>query len=265
MRSGLILLGLVVATAPAAAEKRLKHHTPGVQEDEINTKAEVEPSVAAGALLPWSVGARHERLGMLLGGYGGADLSKRAPVMAGTLDATLFERVTLRASMTNVGQSNLLRPNVGLLFDAMRSETSGVDLAVGGEYEFVGWTGVPTLLTRAALGGNVGALRVQTDAGFGLGLEQQQRYGQLGASGMTQVAKALYVGVDSRARMNLQRDATMDQTGQPDWDIQAGPVATLALGRIALTATGGVSAWKQMMHEHAKVGPIGALGLHAAF
>jgi hypothetical protein len=117
MRTGLILLTVAVAAPPAAAEKR---RTPGVQEDEINIPAEAESTVAAGTLLPWSIGARHERQGILLGAYGGVDLAKRAPVMAGTFDATLIERITLHTTMTNVGMSNLLRPSVGVLIDVTR-------------------------------------------------------------------------------------------------------------------------------------------------
>lgn len=266
MRTGLILLGLAVATTPAAAEKRLKHHTPGVQEDEINVKAEVEPTVAAGTLLPWSVGARHERQGILIGGYGGADMAKRAPVMAGTLDATLLERVTLHTTMTNVGMSNMLRPSVGVLFDVARSENNGVDVAVGGDYEWVGFNGVPSAVARTAIGTNAGSLRLQGNAAFGLGLERHERFGQLGVSGLTPVAQSLYVGLDSRARVDLERgDVTMEPSGELDWDMQAGPVATLALGRFAVSATGGVSAWKQRTHDEAKVGAVGAVGVGAAF
>ena len=244
------------------ADKRRR--TPGVQEDEINIPAEAESTVAAGTLLPWSVGARHARQGILLGGYGGVDFAKRSPVMNGTLDATLIDRITLHATMTNVGMSDLLRPGVGLLFDVMRVEETGLDLALGGEYEVVGFNGVPAAVARTAIGGYAGSLRLQGNAAFGLGLQQQERYGQLGLSGIAPVAESLYVGLDSRARVDLERD-DMEPSGELDWDMQAGPVATLAIGRFAVSATGGVSAWKQRTHEQAKVGAVGAVGVGAAF
>lgn len=263
MRTRLIVTAVVVASTPALAE--IKRRTPGVQEDEITQKAEIEDTVAAGTALPFTVGARHERSGMLMYGYGGADLAKRAPVMLGVLDATLIDRVTLRGTMTNVGMSNTLRPSVGLMFDVARaSEYGGVDLAVGGDYELVGFNGVSSVLTRAAVGGDIGALRVQGNAGFGLGLEQGERYGDLRLSGLHPVASSLYVGIDSRARMDLERDA-MEPTGELDWDMQAGPVATMTLGRFAIMANGGVSAWKQRSHDTAKVGASGSLGLGAVF
>ena len=104
-----------------------------------------------------------------------ADLAKRAPVMLGTLDATLVDRVTIHATMANIGMSNTLKPNVGVMFDVARNaEYGGLDLAVGGDYEFVGFNGVSALLTRAAVGADIGELRLQGNAGFGLGLEQRR-------------------------------------------------------------------------------------------
>jgi len=260
-----MIVGLALVATPAAAEKRLKHHTPGVQEDEIQTKAEIDDTVAAGTVLPYTVGARHERPGMLIFGYGGADQAKRAPVMLGTLDATLIDRVTIHATMTNVGMSNVLKPNVGMMFDVARgAEYGGVDLALGGDYEFVGFNGVPTLLSRAAIGGDIGELRLQGNAGFGLGIEEGERYGTVALSGLHPVAQSLYVGLDSRARIDLERDA-MEPTGEMDWDMQAGPVATLALGRFAVMANGGMSAWKLRSQSTAKVGVTGSVGLGAVF
>lgn len=260
-----MILGLALVATPAVAEGRLKHHTPGVQEDELQVKAEIEDTVAAGTVLPFTVGARHERPGMLLFGYGGGDLAKRAPVMLGTLDATLVDRVTIHATMTNVGMSNVLKPNVGMMFDVARNaEYGGIDLALGGDYEFVGFNGVPTLLTRAAIGGDIGELRLQGNAGFGLGIEEGERYGDLRLSGLHPVAQSLYVGLDSRARIDLERDA-MEPSGEMDWDLTAGPVATLALGRFAVMANGGVSAWKLRSQETSKVGVTGSVGLGAVF
>jgi hypothetical protein len=255
------LVSILLVATPALAGRR---HTPGVQEDEIDRPSEVEPSVAAGTLLPYSIGARHERQGILIGGYGGFDQAKRAPVMAGTLAATFIERVTLRAVATNAGMSDRLTPTVGVLFDLLRESEVGLDLAVGGDYEHESWSTTPGVVTHAVLGKTIGLTRLQANAGFGLGIERGERYGDLRLSGLHPVAQQLYAGIDSRARVDLERD--MDEpSGELDWDVQAGPVVTLALGRFALSATGGVSAWKQRTADNAKVGAVGSLGVGAAF
>lgn len=255
-----IVATLLVATPALAGPRR----TPGVQEDEIDRPSEIAPSVAAGTFLPWTVGARHERQGILIGGYGGFDQAKRAPVMAGVLDATFIENITFRAVAMNAGMSDQLVPTVGVLVDILRGSDGGLDLALGGDYELEGWSRVPALVTRAAAGATLGLTRVQANAAFGLGLEQGERYGDLRLSGLHPVAEALYAGVDTRARIDLERD--MDEpSGELEWDVQAGPVVTLAVGRFAVSATGGVSAWKARSGDQAKVGAIGSLGVGAAF
>jgi hypothetical protein len=152
-----------------------------------------------------------------------------------------------------------------MLFDVARaSDYGGVDLAVGGDYEMYGYNSVPAVATRAVLGGNIGELRLQANAGFGLGLERGERYGDLRLSGLHPVAQALYAGIDSRARIDLERD-DMEPSSELDWDTQAGPMVQLALGRFAVSATGGVSAWKLRSTETAKVGAVGSLGVGAVF
>lgn len=257
----LAIVAMLLVATPALAGPR---HTPGVQEDEIDRPSEIAPSVAAGTFLPWTVGARHERQGILIGGYGGFDQAKRAPVMAGVIDATFIENITFRAVAMNAGMSDQLVPTVGVLVDILRESNGAFDLALGGDYEVEGWSRVPALVTRAAAGTTLGLTRVQANAAFGLGLEEGERYGDLRLSGLHPVAEALYAGVDTRARIDLERD--MDEpSGELEWDVQAGPVVTLAVGRFAVSATGGVSAWKARTGEQAKVGAIGSLGVGAAF
>src|SRR5688500_2297282 len=73
----------------------------GVQEEDIIPESEIRDSVAAGELLPWTVAARHVRLGMLAKSYGGYDAAKATPVMIGSREATLIDRRTLRATAAN--------------------------------------------------------------------------------------------------------------------------------------------------------------------
>src|SRR5262245_10214407 len=100
-------LGNFVSFVALAGAPALALAGNGVTEDELKRPTDVDPQVAAGELLPFSIGARHERQGMLISSYGGFDASKRAPIMLGTLDATFIENVTLRAMAANVGESDL--------------------------------------------------------------------------------------------------------------------------------------------------------------
>jgi hypothetical protein len=252
------LLGLFIAT-PALARPG-----DGVKEEDLVTKSEIRDSVAAGELLPWTIAATHVRLGMLVKSYGGFDAAKSTPVMSGTLEASLIDRVTLRATASNPGMSEQLAPGVGLMLDVTREEHTGLDLAVGGDYEHLGWQHSPALITRVAAGSTAGALRLQGNAGFGLATSGGERYGDLRLSGLHPVAEGVYAGIDTRARVDLERDSEVS-TGELDWDMQAGPVAQLAVGRWSVSATGGVSAWKLRSREEARVGAIGAVGVGAVF
>lgn len=253
------LLGLLVAT-PALARPG-----DGVKEEDLIPKSEIRDSVEHGELMPWSVAARHVRLGMLVNTYGGWDAAKQAPVMTGTLEASLFERLTLRASTTNPGMSDQMHPSFGVLFDVAHQEDAGIDVAFGGDYDLEGWNRNPALVTRVAAGSTAGLTRLQANAAFGLATNgSSERYGDLRLSGLRPVAEGLYVGLDSRARLDLERSGE-EPTGELDWDTQAGPVATLALGRWAVSATGGVSAWKLRSRDEAKVGAMGAVGVGAVF
>jgi hypothetical protein len=258
MRLGTCLLALLL-TSPALARPG-----DGVKPEDIAPTSEIKDTVEAGALLPWSVSARHPRQGMLIHSYGGYDSAKRAPVMMGALDATLIERITLRAVGTNEGMNDQLNPAVGLLVDVLYQENSGLDLALGGDYELEGWNRQEWLVTRMAAGRTAGLTRVQANAAFGLATNGVERYGDLRLSGLHPVAEGLYAGLDSRARVDLER-AGEEPSGEMDWDMQAGPVATVAVGRWSVSATGGVSAWKLRSRETTKLGAVGALGVGAVF
>ena len=258
MRMRACLLGLLVAS-PALARPG-----DGVKEEDLIPASEIRDSVAAGELLPWSVAARHVRQGMLISTYGGFDAAKGAPIMSGTLEATFIDRLTLRAFGTNTGMSDQLSPGFGLLFDVMRQEDGGLDLALGGDYELEGWNRSEALVTRVAAASNAGLTRLQANAAFGLGVNGVERYGDLRLSGLHPVAEGVYAGLDSRVRMDLERDSD-EPSGELDWDMQAGPVATVAVGRWSVSATGGVSAWQLRSRSEAKIGAMGALGVGAVF
>lgn len=254
----LTLLGLLVAT-PALAKPG-----DGVKEEDIAPKSEVVTSVAAGELMPWSVAARHVREGLLITTYGGYDAAAETPIMLGRLELTLAKRFTFRGWAANNGMSETLKPGFGMLYDVVLREDYGVDVALGGDYEIDGWNNNSALITRVAAGTNAGDLRVLANAGFGLATNRAERYGDLRLSGLHPVAPNVWAGIDSRARVDLERD-TDEPTGELDWDMQAGPVATIALGRFAVSATGGMSAWKLRSREDAKMGAMGAVGVAAAF
>jgi hypothetical protein len=99
---------------------------------------------------------------------------------------------------------------------------------------------------------------------YGRGLEEGEQYGHAGVAGLYRVADDVQVGIDSRFRIDLERDAD-EPPGDRDWDLMAGPQATATVGPIAVTAGGGIAANQLRLDPEVRVGALGYLGLGAAF
>jgi hypothetical protein len=123
---------------------------------------------------------------------------------------------------------------------------------------------VPAVTALVAVGRSFGETAVYANAGYAQGLELDERYGDLRLGGLQRVAKGLHVGFDSRVRVDLERDSD-EPAGEPDWELLAGPLASVSLGRFVLTAGPGVSAIKLRSGGASKVGVVGNVGLGAAF
>jgi hypothetical protein len=99
---------------------------------------------------------------------------------------------------------------------------------------------------------------------YGAGLEQGERYGAIGVGAIDRLSTHWYAGVTSQAHLDLERDAN-EPAEERDWDVQAGPIVSYALGPVVLSAVTGVAAWQFRLHPDAHIGAIGMLGAGAVF
>ena len=148
--------------------------------------------------------------------------------------------------------------------DALRQERHGVDLAVLGVYETKGFNTVRAVTARIALSRAFGDTRVVSNLGYGFGLEEGERYGDFRLAGLHRLTQKLQVGVDSRLRIDLERDDD-EPPGEPDWEVLAGPLATYTIDRYVVSATVGYSALKYRLVEGKHTGAIATLGVGAVF
>ena len=246
----------VAAAEPNAPE--------GDEVDEAPRPPAAVTSVGAGAFLPWTMGARSDAQRALVhvqGGYSGAE---RGGVFQTVAEAQLFDRISLRAGGAYVGTSNQFRPEAGLRVDALRQERHGVDLAVLGVYETAGFNTVRAVTARVALSRTFGATRVVSNVGYGIGLAGGERYGDVRLAALRPVSRRMHLGLDSRFRIDLERDAD-EPVGEPDWETVAGPLATYAIDRFVVSATAGVAALKMRLAGAQYVGAIGTLGVGTVF
>jgi len=215
-----------------------------------------------GAFLPLTMGARSDpqrALAFVQGGYDGAEKSGIFETVA---EAQIFGRVSLRAGGGYFSGS--FRPEAGLRVDALRQEAHGVDLAVLGFYETKGFNTVRAITARIAVSRAFGDTRVVSNLGYGFGLEEGERYGDFRLAGLHRVTEKLHVGVDSRLRIDLERDDD-EPPGEPDYEVIAGPVATYAIDRYIVSATAGYSALKYRLVPGTHSGAIGTVGVGAVF
>ena len=157
-----------------------------------------------------------------------------------------------------------IQPDFAFKLDALRQERHGIDLAVAVGYEAQGFNTTPAFTARVAASRAFGRTRLIGNAGYGLGAREGERFGDLRFAGLRQVTRNLSIGVDSRVRIDLERDA-VEPAGEPDWEVDGGPVATYSLGRFVVSASGGATALKYRLIAGQHLGAIGLLGAGAVF
>jgi hypothetical protein len=181
----------------------------------------------------------------------------------------VLNRVAVRASgSSSPASSSSARGGLGLRFegklDALRQETNGIDLAIAGGYESRGFNEVPAVAGPLARGRSVGRLQLLANVGYARGLEDSEQYGSAGLAGIYQASQQLQLGLDSRLRIDLERDDN-EPPGEREWELLAGPTVTFTLGSFALIGGTGLAVNQLRLQPGLNVGGIGYLGLGAAF
>jgi len=221
-------------------------------------------SVAQGAFLPWTMGARSDVQRGLVFMQGGYDGAERGAIYQMVGEAQLFERLSLRAGGSYFGRGDTVRPEVGLRLDVLRQEDQGVDLAVLGVYEAKGFNTVRAATARVAVSRAFGETRLVSNLGYGFGLQDGERYGDFRLAGLRRVTERVTFGLDGRLRIDLERDGD-EPAGEPEWEAVAGPLVAYTLDRYVLSATAGYTATKLRLVNGAHDGVMAALGVGAVF
>jgi hypothetical protein len=259
IRRGLMCLALPVCLAsPSSARAQAD------SDDQAQSPSSASAAVGVGAFSPFTMGARSDTqraLGFFQGGY---DSARRGGVFQAGAEAQLWGRVAVRGGGSYLGPSGTLHPEVALKVDALRQERQGVDLAAAVGYEAQGFNLTPAVVARLAVGRTLDHTRLTANVGFATGTRANERYGDLRLAAMQELSGNLHLGLDSRFRIDLERD-TDEPAGEAEWELNAGPMAALSVGRFVLSAGGGASAVKYRLIGDRNVGLYGLMGLGAVF
>jgi hypothetical protein len=236
------------------------------QEEQVSSGGPVsaQRSSGAGAFSNWNTTARTDTQRAAVHASGGYDGASKGATFDTGAEARIMDRLAIRAA----GSSSPASQGLGLRFegkvDALRQESQGVDLAVAGGYESRGFNEVPSLAATVALGRSVGKLQLLANVGYARGLQDAEQYGSAGVAGIYQVASQVQLGLDSRFRIDLERDDD-EPLGEREWELLAGPTLSVSAGSFAVIAGGGMAANRLRLEPGMNLGVLGYLGLGAAF
>jgi hypothetical protein len=251
--TGLGLLALALAGTAAAQE-----------DDAGQTRASADEAAARGALLPWSVRPSSDGpRGLVIAG-GGYDSARGAAVGSAAAEVRVWGPLALRVGGFYSEAARGVRPDAGLKLGLLSQEAHGLDGAVALSYRAEGFNLKPAIEALAAVGRRFERGLVMANVAYGQGLEEGERYGDARLSALRRIAGGLHGGFDSRARLDLEREWP-EPTAEPELELQAGPVLSYGLGRVAVTVHGGFSLVRFREGEKSLVGAVGGVGVGSAF
>lgn len=252
--SAIVILG---AAAPALAG----------DSDDSGTRRDAAQVTRDGTFLPltWSPRVGDQRVsGVFTGGYDSAP--GQGAVFSGVVEGALYNRLALRVGVEYGAPTNSANPSVGFRLGILRQERYGVDLGVGFQYRNVGFSeakGEFEMMVMVARRWN--RLALFGNAVFGVGLDAAERDGEVRVGAMYAVHDRVNVGLDARARFDLGEETALRKMNklENEFDLIAGPMATVAAGPVMLLAHAGVHTLVQ--NEQPLTGVIAVGGVGAAF
>ena len=240
-----LLIIFAVAPASAAADQADEPPPPPL-----------EVSYDRGEVLPLGLRAERGESAFVTvdGGYDGA---RKAGRFDATAEVHIVGPLYLRGGATYVSSDDEVKPTVGALLQLFSSD--GFSGAVGVFYKPEGLTEPEGEIEGTfALGLRLERTTLVANFTYGQDGEGTERDGEVRLGGTYRVARRVYVGADSRVRFSLGSE----KAGEPDYDVIAGPLATVVAFNMAFTAQAGISAVKIGGTD---VGPIMLIGVGRIF
>jgi hypothetical protein len=217
-------------------------------------------SVKTGTFLPFTeTPANESHSAQTFGTYDGA---RSGASLMTTVQAMLSEKVQIQGRIDfDDGEA---QPSIGAQYGLLDRKTDGFDLQVAGGLEANGFNQVPAVFALGGIGGFYRETYLVGNVGFELGTERGEAASTFGLAGLRDLGGDLYMGFDSHMSFDLERD-DMEPEGEASWEIQAGPLVSVPLGRFALTAGFGMSAREERNAMTSNLGAYGSVGAGAVF
>jgi hypothetical protein len=257
------LTALSGGTAHAADDASSAARTasePAEPTDTVETERPADPGVSATVLPLTTAPFELDRKAQVRANSLFDDARKRS-ISEVRADVRLFGPVSLHGGAFTAMGNNVISPLAGAQVRALSQDRHFVDGALSISYLGEGFNLVRAAEIRALVGRHFGDTSIYMNAGYAQGLERNERYVDLRLSAQQRFwDRRLFVGVDSRLRVDAERDAD-EPVHEPETDILAGPVVGLTLGGIAVSGFGGISAVRYRDQSPSRAGVFAGIGL----
>jgi hypothetical protein len=265
-----LALAAAAGALTCAATSAAAQTAPPVAESDAPETPPFAPSAvtraaAAGQFLPLTYAATDGETAAVACGYAGYDGALGA-VMESHAEVRLWGPIALRGAAELGDTSRRVRPSIGARVQLLSEARHGVDGAISVTYRAEGFTEAEgEIETLVALGRRVGGTTLIANLAYGQDPDGNERDGEVRAAAFRRVSRRLHLGVDGRWRFDLGSSVDkLRASNEPTTDLDAGPVAMLTLGPLALTAETGASLVRRIGGD-TKLGVVALGGLGTSF
>ncbi len=267
MRIGLFvgLLPLtVLLQSPVAWAQVYGEDQPDQGDGASATSTSFRSSPVAAPLTPSLLGPGRAAELAYVGVEGRLDGARQAAGFETTIEAPLWGPLSFRTGVASSPVDGRVTPSLLAKVDLLTQGRHGIDGAVFGGYRGEGFNLVPAIEMGFALARRSSHLTLISSVAYGQGLRDGERYGDARVAGLARVHRVVNVGLDARARFDLEIDGD-EPAGEAAVDGLAGPMVVLGLGRFALSGQAGVAVIAPRAGGPTHVGATTRVGIGASF
>lgn len=224
----------------------------------------VERATEAGAYLPLSLFpevGKTAALGAVSGGY---DSASEAPQFISFAEARVYGPLGARVAVTSNQGGEELRPSVAGRAQFLDQQRHGVTAAVALAFKAEGFTEPEgEIETTLSVGRRVGRTLLVGNLIYGQDPEGRERDAEVSAAALVRLSTWAHLGVDGRARFDLSPERSVPSK-EPRYAVDVGPVLSMALGPLALSAHAGLSSLARG-DDDPRFGVVALAGVGTAF
>jgi len=249
---------VLTTSAFAAAESGSDEATPPISK-------RVQSAAESGQFLPLALSPSVGPSRALVAGFGGYDSAGQAPRVESFAEARVVGPFALRFGAQWRDERQNMAPSIAGRVQILSQAKHGLDGGIALAYKAEGFSeleGEIEVIVAAAR--SFGSWRLVGNLAYGQDPEGRERDGEFRAAALWHLGTLYYLGLDSRGRVNLGAEGEeLNEHEEPKFDFDIGPVLSVALGPLALSAHTGISGVQRGEGE-TRVGVVALAGLGTA-